>query len=359
MNLGKVLFDNSDEDKDSSDDEFCPYDAVDSLRHKPPSSYTADEYRFMNTYTYDKEPVKEWRQVTDFEAIKECNLVKWDEISKLLGKCHGFINSRSLYSKNKSEDLVKLIETIICENSCYYFPAKCFMSHKSCLKNLFRKSVHDKLNPHFKNIFENCEDKDATLELTEYGAPKLLKLAEDIGFNTKLEYDGEFLKIDYLVLTEALWMEKRPCFVKEEKKVLDIIHASLLSAATKREAEIAHAVLSYSQTNRGLNDPVLKLMCHGPDYGVNEDFGDNTSCDIKKDEENLEFNGLTFVEHSDCKTFKKRDHWEYKHHDDDSECTEYQNLALDGPVTNKKSEVYHPCNLRHCWVHCMFCYLNR
>ena len=64
---------------------------------------------------------------------------------------------------------------------------------------------------------------------------------------------------------------------------MDNIHALLLSAATKREAEIAHAVHSYSQTNRGLNDPVLKLMCHGPDYGVNEDFGDNTSCDIKKD----------------------------------------------------------------------------
>ena len=104
MDLEKQLFENSDEDKDSSDDEFCPYDAVDCLGHKPPLSYTADEYRFMNTYTYDKEPVKEWRQVTDFDAIKECNLVKWDEISKLLGKSHGFNSSISLYRQNKSED---------------------------------------------------------------------------------------------------------------------------------------------------------------------------------------------------------------------------------------------------------------
>lgn len=361
MDLQKVSFDASDEDKDSSDDEFFPHDVVDSLRHKPPPNYTADELRFMNTYTYDKEPVKEWRQVTDFDAIKECNLLKWDEISKLLGKSHGFKNSLSLYKQNKSEDLVILIERIICENSCYYFPAKCFMSHKSDLKNLFRKSVHDKLNPHFKNIFENYEAKDATLELTEYGAPKLLKLAEDIGFNTELQYDGEFLNIDYSVLKEDFWMDKRPCFVKEEKKVLDIIHGLLLSAAIKREADIAHAVLSYSQTNCGLNDPILKLMCHGPDYGVHEDEGNKMSCDIKQDEENLQYNGLTFVEHSDCKTFKKRDHWEYKHHEDESECMENQNIALDGPVTNKKSEVYYPCNLRHCWVHCkcMFCYLNR
>ena len=169
------------------------------------------------------------------------------------------------------------------------------MAHKSDLKNLFRKSVHNKLNPHFKNIFANCTANDATLELTEYGAPKLLKLAADIGFNTKLEYDGEFLKIDYSVLTEEHWMEKRPIFVKEEKKVLDVIHAVLLSAAAKREAEIAHAVQSYTQTNRGLNGPVLKLMCHGPDYGVNGDFGDNTSCDIRKDEENFKFKALPFV----------------------------------------------------------------
>ena len=98
---------------------------------------------------------------------------------------------------------------------------------------------------------------------------------------------------------------------------MDVIHAVLLSAAAKREAEIAHAVQSYTQTNRGLNDPVLKLMCHGPDYGVNDDFGDNTSCDIRKDEENFKFKALPFVEHPDCKAFKNRDHWEYKHHNDD------------------------------------------
>ena len=125
------------------------------------------------------------------------------------------------------------------------------MSHGSNLKNLFRKSVHKRLNPVFKNIFENCDSKNVALEMTEYGAPKMLKLAEDIGFNTKLEYEGDFLKLNYSLLTEELWKEKRPCFVKEEKKVLDVIHALLLSAETKRESEIAQAAITYSQTKKG------------------------------------------------------------------------------------------------------------
>ena len=91
MDPEKILLGVSDEDTISSDDEFCPYDAVDSLQHKPPPTYTQDEYRFLNSYTYDKESFEEC-QVSDFEVIKECNEVKWDDISELLGDCHGFIN---------------------------------------------------------------------------------------------------------------------------------------------------------------------------------------------------------------------------------------------------------------------------
>ena len=43
-------------------------------------------------------------------------------------------------------------------------------------------------------------------------------------------------------------------------------------------------------------------MCHGPDYGVEDDFNDNLTCDMDKDTKNFEYTGLTFVEHSDCKT---------------------------------------------------------
>ena len=68
----------------------------------------------MHTYTYDKEPVKAWRQVNDYEAILECNSVKWREISKLIGDCHGFENSLSLYRSKKAK-LVNVIERIICK----------------------------------------------------------------------------------------------------------------------------------------------------------------------------------------------------------------------------------------------------
>jgi hypothetical protein len=54
------------------------------------------------------------------------------------------------------------------------------------LKNLLRKSLHAEFHPYFKQIFEDCEFKDVALEVTDYGAPNMLKLAEDIDFNTVL-----------------------------------------------------------------------------------------------------------------------------------------------------------------------------
>ena len=133
----------------------------------------------------------------------------------------------------------------------------------------------------------------------------------------------------------------------------------LLSAASKREAEYAAVAHSYLQTNHGQNNPVLKTMCHGPDYGVEDDFNDNLTCDMDKDTKNFEYTGLTFVKHSDCKTFKKQDHWKYKHHID--ECKEFHHQVLDGPATTMESRIYHPCDLQRCWVECTcrFCYLNR
>ena len=90
----------SDNDSDS-DEEFCPYNVVDSLQQSSKPNLTSEEHKFMNAYTYDKEPVKEWRQVTDFEAIKECNMVKWRDISKLIGDFHGFRHSLALYKSKK------------------------------------------------------------------------------------------------------------------------------------------------------------------------------------------------------------------------------------------------------------------
>ena len=50
---------------------------------------------------------------------------------------------------------------------------------------MLRKSLHDEFNPYLEKIFEGCESKVVTLD-TDYGAPNLLKLAEDINFDTAL-----------------------------------------------------------------------------------------------------------------------------------------------------------------------------
>ena len=342
---------------ESSEEEFNCYDVVDSLQQKKKPIFTSEECKLMHTYTYDKEPVKEWRQVNDYEAIKECNRVKWKEISKLVGDCPGFENSGSLY-RSKEAKIVNVIERIICKKGCYYFPEKCFMDHGYNFKSLLMRSLHEEFNPHFKKIFEGCESRDVTLELTHYGAPNMLKLAEDINFNTALVYDEEgMLKVDISVLTEESWIHKRPSFVKEEKKVLDMIHGLLICALKKRDAEISLAALTYSQTCQGLNDPVLKVMCCGPDYGEKEYSVDD--CDISKDEKKIKHTNLTSVEHIDCKSFKQQNHWEYKHHMTECVGKEVSNLA--GPVSNMKSEVFYPCNLQHCWVccKCKFCKLLR
>ena len=92
-----------DSNSDTSDDEYWPYNVVDSLKYSQKPILTKEEIIFMNTYTYYKEPVKEWRQVSDFDAIKECNELKWDEISKILGDAHGFHNSwAGLFSKKQA-----------------------------------------------------------------------------------------------------------------------------------------------------------------------------------------------------------------------------------------------------------------
>ena len=59
-----------DSNSDTSDNEYWPYNVVDSLQYSQKPILTKEEIIFMNTYTYDKEPVKEWRQVSDFDAIK-------------------------------------------------------------------------------------------------------------------------------------------------------------------------------------------------------------------------------------------------------------------------------------------------
>ena len=110
-----------------------------------------------NTYSYDPEPVKAWREITDYMAIKECNESLWSKISKCIGQNHKYQNSLFLY-RDRNSDLVNVIERILCPRKCYYFPANCVFNHGYDFKNLLKQKLHQQFSPAFENLFH----KDAT-----------------------------------------------------------------------------------------------------------------------------------------------------------------------------------------------------
>ena len=181
------------------------------------------------------------------------------------------------------------------------------------------------------------------LEREKNGQPRMIKLAEDIGFTTDLEYgeDG-FLNVDISVFTEEFWDLERPCYVKEGKKVLDVIYALLISSSVEQDEQISLATEVYSQKLQGLNEPILKTMCFGPDLEVQGYPSEGSFCDITKDEPRpAEFRG---VEHKICSFFKRKHHWKFVHRelDDDqpNECTIYEKLLLEGPASTKDACIH-------------------
>ena len=55
----------------SEGEEFCPQDVIDKLPcYAGRSKLTEDEVKMKRTYTFDPEPVKAWREVTDYMVIK-------------------------------------------------------------------------------------------------------------------------------------------------------------------------------------------------------------------------------------------------------------------------------------------------
>ena len=316
-----------------------------------------DEIKLMNTYTWDKEPVKAWRHNSDYKVLRECNEYRWFEISQFLGKFSGFTSSIYLYKKPSK--LCNLIETLICPNKCYFQPEKCFLVHGSSLKNLMKQSLHAKQGPEFRALFDAVQKPNLKIEHDIIGRPMFDKLAEEIGFNTVLDYDEEgFLKVEYSVLDEKIYDQKRPSFIVEEKKVLDIIHALLMCSQKKQAEEFLEAEEIYLQNLQGLNNPVLKTMCFGPfpEFDQNDK---NLECNLADDEKNV----FTWnnVEHSTCVDFKNEMHWKFKHNGEASainDCSKNDNLTLEGPASKVDSQIiYYPCNNHLCWrpCECNFC----
>ena len=76
--------------------------AVDCLGYyglRPPPLPTF-EHILINKFTHDKNPVKEFREITDWKVAKGCNVLKFNSIVDELGDGIGasYLNPRQLYS---------------------------------------------------------------------------------------------------------------------------------------------------------------------------------------------------------------------------------------------------------------------
>ena len=322
----------NDSDSMEEDLEMIPKSEIEKYRKaNEAKKLTPDEIKMLKTYTYDPEPVKAWREINDYMAIKECNAILWSKICEQLNikEEFEFFNSLTLY-RNRHSEIVHTVLRILCPKQCYFFPEKCLFSHGYDFKNLLRKDLHERFNPAFENLFKINKNKKVELERLSFGPPNMIKLAEDIGINSVLNYDEHgFLQVDISVFEEKFWNEERPCFVKEEKKVLDTLYALLIVSSDKMKMEISIASKIYAQKEQGINDPIFKTLCKGPIPMSNA---------------------------------RDKDHWEFVHYDEDGtnphpHCEDKEDINLEGPASTQDTAVIYPCNLKKCRLRCMclFC----
>ena len=57
-------------DDKSEEEESHHYTVVDSLKYSSRPELSTEELKFKNTFTYDKEPIKDWRQLSDYMFSK-------------------------------------------------------------------------------------------------------------------------------------------------------------------------------------------------------------------------------------------------------------------------------------------------
>ena len=110
-------------------------------------------------------------------------------------------------SDSLSEDEEFCPQSVLDKLPCYTARQKKYLlRHGYDFKNLLKKSLHDRFNPSFSDLFTKDTSKVAMLEREKNGQPKMIKLAEDIGFTTDLVYgeDG-FLNVDLSVFREEFW----------------------------------------------------------------------------------------------------------------------------------------------------------
>ena len=371
--------DTGDDDGFDTDDQFDHFNVVDSLeattRTRNIPSLTPYEKKMKRLFTYDDQTDPDYQEFSDYDVFQLCNWWRKYKISQFLGEAlpETRMDPQSLYNQ-KNSPVVHMIDRLICPRNCYYEPERCFFDdqHTHDYKELLQKEIHDRFNPEFATLFEQEEGKVVKLTRLERNHPDTTKLAEDIGFTTKLEYDSDgYLLVNFDAIDRKFWDYETPQFVLEQKKVLDILLALLLSTKAIREQGNEKIAKKYEQKEIGLNPPPLRTMHHGPDLELTGNNSKCQECDLEYDERKCVIKAC--VMHRNCRYLQRSDHWTYKHNsdlvlalpsgskDEYAACIKVDHKLLEGPVSMLDQTIAYPCNLKHCWIgcDCRFCKLAR
>ena len=354
-NKQAIIESESESSSSDSEDFFNCKNVIGTLGNpvRPPP-WTVFERKQLSKFTYDKNPIKDFREFSDIHVVSYCNFNKYQQINKLINKESSIqLDAGKMFDPNSTT--VNRIARMLCEKQCYYNPNACFYDdeHTFDFRDLMKKEVHDNLNPNFENILNEQSGQNVVLKYDDKNWPEIGLLCEEIGFTTNLIYNKKgYLDLNYDLFCNQLWDYETPLFALEQKKVLDIILALLIAASRVHESKRDSIEKMYAQNVPGLNKPVLALMLHGP--GIHG-FSNPTS-------ENCDTNLRSYNEHKKCKNYTQEDYWKFKHSEEISaEETECVNeLSKCGPATLLNPAIVYPCIKGH-WhaCECVSCSLLR
>ena len=141
-----------------AEEEHIVYSAVDCLQHSGPRPppLTTFELILMRKFTHDKNPVRKYREITDWKVAKQCNIIKFNKVVDELGDG---LTAGELYGPNS--EVVNKISRLLCEKQCYYLPGECYFGdcHAVNFKDLMKKELHDQFGPHLVNVSASVNER--------------------------------------------------------------------------------------------------------------------------------------------------------------------------------------------------------
>lgn len=311
--------------------------------------FTFEEWRFVNTYTYDTE--NEFNDLRIFTMQNNYRFsYMWDELGippDSSSFCTAF---------NKNKERTRLIQRHLCSKQCFWNPQDCFLSdcHSGNLEDIMHKDFHEKFNPEFQEQFNrNFTDK---IDWAPTGGPGIHypsvgvnKLIEEMGITTKLDYDDGKYAINFNNLSKDLRnsIPDRPTYVIEVKRCHDVVEA-LLNINRQKIAENKNKMRKiYDESFKGngqMSEPILSLMMWGP----------LTNYKLKKMDKECQYDTLVDSQlgvHV-CSNFSEKNYWMFTH-SANYECVKGIIDKLEGPVMTSDLKFVYPCNRSGCNHNCM------